>query len=86
MQHSDHGEVSRILRQKLLLLVNCYEKSGSSPQVPSLAMGNVPGSPTVESLVEPFEALALVLFDILFEDTIFVWHDRYLDVWKKDAG
>jgi hypothetical protein len=65
MQHSDHREVSRILCEKLLLLVNCYEKSVLGPQLPSLAMGNIPGSPTVESFVEPFEALALILFDIL---------------------
>jgi hypothetical protein len=28
-------------------------------------MGNVPGAPTVESFVEPFEALVFVLFDML---------------------
>jgi hypothetical protein len=32
-----------------------------------MAMGNAPGSPTVESFVEPFEALMFVLFDMLLD-------------------
>jgi len=31
----------------------------------SFETGDLPGSPTVESFVEPFEALVLGLFDIL---------------------
>jgi len=64
MQHSDHGEVPRILGEQLLLLVNCYAESVLGSRHPGFALA-IPGSPTVESFVDPFEALAFILFDIL---------------------
>lgn len=74
MQHPDHGEMPSIFCEKLLLLINCYAQS-VLPLVPR-DEENIPGSPTVESLVEPFGALALVLFDILVKDRAFTANVR----------
>jgi hypothetical protein len=68
VQHLDHRKMSRVCLQQFLLLVHSYSMSVICDwQKSRMRMGNVPGSPTVESFVGPFEALVLDLLDIAVE-------------------
>jgi hypothetical protein len=62
VQHLDHGEMTRIFLEQLLLLVNSYRKSAIVSTVARWV--ELPGSPTVESFAEPFDALLFILFDM----------------------
>ena len=67
MQHLDHREVSRVLLKKLLLLI-FYKATSVTPwSLREDGKGKlfVPGAATVESLMEPLDALTFVLFDML---------------------
>ena len=62
MQHLDHGEMAGFSLKQLLLLV--FFPSISAITHTCKMMETVPGAATVESFVDPFEALVLVLFDM----------------------